>query len=68
MVRFYLISSQIYMPGLSKGDVTFVLTELPHALYKREKSNLVYTTNISIKDALLGPTLKVPLMTGPIYG
>jgi DnaJ-class molecular chaperone len=52
--------------GLSKGDVTFVLSELPHDLYKREKSNLVYTTAISIKDALLGPQLKIPLISGMV--
>jgi DnaJ-class molecular chaperone len=49
---------------MSKGDVSFILQEKTHDVFKREKSNLIYTASISIKDALIGANLKIPLITG----
>ena len=41
-------------PGVIPADVIFVIKEKPHPVFHREGNNLVYTANISLKDALAG--------------
>jgi DnaJ-class molecular chaperone len=50
--------------GYSTGDVVFVVSELSHKNFIREKSNLIYNADISVKEALLGAIIKVPLLNG----
>lgn len=53
--------------GYSAGDVIFVLKESKHNLYKRKGSDLVYTTEISLYDALSGGQIEIPLLNGITY-
>ncbi|KAI3390155.1 hypothetical protein SNEBB_001827 [Seison nebaliae] len=46
------------------ADVTFVVREKPHTLFTRESDNLVYRAEISLKDALCGTRIQVPLISG----
>lgn len=47
------------------GDLLFIIEEKPHEVFKRQsKHNLVYTANISLKHALLGAQLEIPLLNG----
>ena len=41
-------------PGHIPADIVFVLEEKPHAVYVREENDLVYTQQISLRDALCG--------------
>jgi DnaJ-class molecular chaperone len=47
------------------GDLLFVIEEKPHTIFKRQnKHNLSYTVDISLKHALLGAKLEIPLLNG----
>lgn len=46
-------------PGIIPADLVFVIAEKDHARFKREGNNLVYTANISLRDALTGGTVEV---------
>eukprot|EP01127_Copromyxa_protea_P016412 TRINITY_DN4876_c0_g1_i1.p1 TRINITY_DN4876_c0_g1~~TRINITY_DN4876_c0_g1_i1.p1 ORF type:complete len:255 (+),score=35.39 TRINITY_DN4876_c0_g1_i1:316-1080(+) len=53
------------LPGMTPGDLLFVLQEKPHSTFKRQnKNNLVYTAEISLKHALLGAKLVIPMLNG----
>jgi len=52
--------------GMSTGDVVCILSQAEHQLFQRQKSNLIYNASISIKDALLGTKLRIPLLNGKI--
>ena len=41
-------------PGGEAGDVQIVLAEKPHAWFKREDANIVYTATVSLRAALTG--------------
>lgn len=41
-------------PGHVPADIVFVLEEKPHAVYVREENDLVYTREISLREALCG--------------
>ena len=41
-------------PDKDPGNLIFVIQELPHKLFKREKDNLRMKLKITLKDALLG--------------
>jgi len=41
-------------PDKDPGNLIFIVQELPDKLFKREKDNLRYTLEISLRDALLG--------------
>jgi DnaJ-class molecular chaperone len=42
----------------------FILREKPHAFFKREKDNLVYIADITLKQALCGVKLFIPTFDG----
>uniref|UniRef100_A0A3Q2QFG1 Zgc:122979 n=1 Tax=Fundulus heteroclitus TaxID=8078 RepID=A0A3Q2QFG1_FUNHE len=44
------------------ADITFVLTDQEHPQYKRDGSNIVYTAQITLKEALCGCTVNVPTL------
>lgn len=41
-------------PGTEQGDLVFEIREKPHAVFKREKDNLIIERTISLKKALTG--------------
>jgi len=51
-------------PGTEPGDIVFVIRETPHAFFKREKHNLIYTATITLAQALRGVKLSIPLPSG----
>merc|ERR1712130_870762 len=46
-------------PGTIPADLVFVVQEIPHNTFKREKNDLIVTSNISLKDALCGTAVMV---------
>jgi DnaJ-class molecular chaperone len=53
-----------HRPGVEPADMVFILREKPHPFLKREKDNLVYTANITLKHALCGVKLSIPTLDG----
>ncbi|TNN43290.1 DnaJ subfamily B member 5 [Liparis tanakae] len=51
-------------PGSTAADVTFVLRDQEHALYKRDGSNIVFTAKITLKEASEPPPHNEP--SGPL--
>lgn len=51
-------------PNIVPADIVFQLNQLPHRLFKREGSNLVYSAQVSLLDALVGTVLHVPTLDG----
>ncbi|TKR81431.1 hypothetical protein L596_015299 [Steinernema carpocapsae] len=49
-------------PGHIAADIVFVVKDKPHAHFKREGSDIHYTHKISLKEALCGCTIEVPLL------
>ena len=52
---------------MTHGDMIFEVQELPHNIYKREGTNLLYTANIDLGDAVASEKsfrLKVPTIEG----
>eukprot|EP01120_Amphizonella_sp_Union-15-10_P016187 TRINITY_DN8453_c0_g2_i1.p1 TRINITY_DN8453_c0_g2~~TRINITY_DN8453_c0_g2_i1.p1 ORF type:complete len:360 (-),score=95.60 TRINITY_DN8453_c0_g2_i1:62-1090(-) len=52
------------VPGVEPADMIFVLQERPHEFYKREGNNLVYSTTITLVQALTGLKLSLPTLDG----
>ncbi|XP_072395606.1 dnaJ protein homolog 1-like [Diabrotica undecimpunctata] len=50
--------------GNVPADVVFVIRDKPHKIFKREDSNIRYTANISLKEALTGCSIMVPTLSG----
>lgn len=53
-------------PGMSTGDVIFLLKQKPHPRFVREKKNLIYTAKITLADALIGTTVEVKMLDGRV--
>uniref|UniRef100_A0A0N4ZIB9 DnaJ homolog dnj-20 n=1 Tax=Parastrongyloides trichosuri TaxID=131310 RepID=A0A0N4ZIB9_PARTI len=51
-------------PGHIPADIIFVVKQKPHDLYEREGSNIVYKHKITLREALLGTEISVPLIDG----
>ncbi|UYV71564.1 DNAJB1 [Cordylochernes scorpioides] len=51
-------------PGVVPADLIFTIRDKPHAIFKREGTNIIYYATISIKEALCGVTVSVPLLDG----
>ncbi|XP_044249005.1 dnaJ protein homolog 1 [Drosophila takahashii] len=52
------------LPNRVPADIVFVLRDKPHRVFRREGSDLHYTANISLKEALCGARLVVPTLQG----
>jgi DnaJ-class molecular chaperone len=52
------------IPGKIPADVVFIIRDKPHASFKREGSDIKYTTKITLKQALCGCVIKVPTLSG----
>ncbi|KAI3858958.1 hypothetical protein MKW98_028691 [Papaver atlanticum] len=50
--------------GVAPGDLTFVIDERPHALYKRDGNDLLVNQRISLLEALTGKTLSFTSLDG----
>jgi len=46
-------------PGITPGDIIFVVTEKPHLRFKRSGNDLIYKHNITLKQALTGFTMEI---------
>nr|XP_046201219.1 dnaJ homolog subfamily B member 5-like [Oncorhynchus gorbuscha]XP_046201220.1 dnaJ homolog subfamily B member 5-like [Oncorhynchus gorbuscha]XP_046201221.1 dnaJ homolog subfamily B member 5-like [Oncorhynchus gorbuscha] len=44
------------------ADIAFVLRDKGHAHFRRDGSNIIYTGNISLKEALCGCTVNIPTL------
>lgn len=51
-------------PGCTPGDLVFVIQEIPHSRFTRERNDLIVTTNISLKEALCGTQVMVDTLSG----
>ncbi|XP_042190686.1 dnaJ homolog subfamily B member 4 isoform X1 [Callorhinchus milii] len=51
-------------PNTIPADVVFVLKDKPHSHFKREGSNIVSRTKISLREALCGCSIAVPTLDG----
>jgi len=51
-------------PDLEPADMVFILREKPHAYFTREKHNLIYIADITLKQALCGVKLIIPTLDG----
>ncbi|XP_011479866.1 dnaJ homolog subfamily B member 5 [Oryzias latipes] len=49
-------------PGSGPADITFILRDEEHPTYRRDGSNIVYTAQITLKEALCGCTVNVPTL------
>lgn len=48
------------------ADIVFLLKDKPHAHFKRDGSNIVYTAKITLKEALCGCTVNIPTIDGRV--
>lgn len=46
------------------ADIVFVVKDKPHAVFRRDGSDIVYPAKISLKEALCGCTVNVPTLNG----
>ncbi|XP_013113931.1 dnaJ protein homolog 1 isoform X1 [Stomoxys calcitrans] len=51
-------------PGKIPSDIVFIIRDKPHAMFKREGSDLRYTARLTLKQALCGVVFQVPTMSG----
>ncbi|XP_059381831.1 dnaJ homolog subfamily B member 5-like [Carassius carassius] len=52
------------MLGHAPNDLAFVIKEKKHAHFRRDGSHIVYTTTITLREALCGCTVNVPTLDG----
>uniref|UniRef100_A0A672RNX9 DnaJ homolog subfamily B member 5-like n=1 Tax=Sinocyclocheilus grahami TaxID=75366 RepID=A0A672RNX9_SINGR len=52
------------MLGHTPNDLAFVIKEKKHAHFRRDGSHIVYTTTITLREALCGCTVNVPMLDG----
>jgi DnaJ-class molecular chaperone len=51
-------------PNVEPADMIFILREKPHPYFKRERDNLIYVANITLKQALCGIKISIPTLDG----
>uniref|UniRef100_A0A1I7Y0G8 J domain-containing protein n=1 Tax=Steinernema glaseri TaxID=37863 RepID=A0A1I7Y0G8_9BILA len=51
-------------PGRVPADIVFVIKDKPHPKFKREGCDIRYIHKLSLKDALCGSVVHVPLLDG----
>ncbi|XP_010272209.1 PREDICTED: dnaJ homolog subfamily B member 1-like [Nelumbo nucifera] len=52
------------MRGFIPGDLVFVVEEKPHAVYRRDGNNLIFTQEITLLEALTGKTINLVTLDG----
>lgn len=50
--------------GATPGDLTFVVDEKPHPVFKRDSNDLILNQKISLLDALTGKTINITTLDG----
>ncbi|NXF96013.1 DNJB5 protein, partial [Eubucco bourcierii] len=53
-------------PDNIPADIIFILKDKPHSHFKRDGTNVIYTANISLKEALCGCTVNIPTIDGRV--
>ncbi|KAI6060565.1 dnaJ-like protein subfamily B member 1-like protein [Aix galericulata] len=51
-------------PNNIPADVVFVVKDKPHAVFRREGSDIIYPAKISLREALCGCTVNTPTLDG----
>lgn len=51
--------------GKIPADIVFMIRDRPHQVFKRDGSNLSFTTKVTLRDALCGTRITVPTLDGP---
>ncbi|XP_068142068.1 dnaJ protein homolog 1 [Drosophila tropicalis] len=51
-------------PQKTPADIIFIIRDKPHTQFKREGSDLRYTAQVSLKQALCGTPLTIPTLQG----
>ncbi|EDW79116.1 uncharacterized protein Dwil_GK10421 [Drosophila willistoni] len=51
-------------PQKTPADIIFIIRDKPHTKFKREGSDLRYTAQVSLKQALCGTRLTIPTLQG----
>jgi len=46
------------------ADIVFVVRDVPHHMFKRDGSDIIYTKKISLKEALTGLATQIPTLDG----
>lgn len=54
------------IPGKIPADIVFIIRDKPHGQFKREGSDIRYSGQISLKQALCGTVVQVPTLSGEI--
>nr|CAI5850414.1 unnamed protein product [Callosobruchus analis] len=54
----------VFIKCLQDSDVVFTIRDKPHPLFKREGSDLKYTARLTLREALCGCVVSVPLLGG----
>lgn len=52
------------VPGKVPADIVFIIRDKSHQYFKREGSDIKYTSRISLRQSLCGTLVKVPTLTG----
>ncbi|KAH8380293.1 hypothetical protein KR009_009785 [Drosophila setifemur] len=53
-----------HAPNKIPADIIFIIRDKPHSQFKREGSDLRYTAQVSLKQALCGAPVSVPTLQG----
>ncbi|KFM58071.1 DnaJ-like protein subfamily B member 4, partial [Stegodyphus mimosarum] len=51
-------------PNSIPADISFIIRDKPHPVFKREGSDIRYTAKVTLKEALCGTKIEVPNLTG----
>ena len=51
------------VPGKTPADIVFVIKDKDHSTFKRDGSNIIYTSKITLKEALTGTVIDVPTLS-----
>ena len=51
-------------PNVVPADLVFIIDEKPHDMFKRDGNDLIYTSKITLVDALTGCTVTIQTLDG----
>lgn len=54
------------IPGKVPADIVFIIRDKPHSHFKREGSDIKYTSKITLRQSLCGTVVKVPTLSGEV--
>merc|ERR1712062_422413 len=52
------------VPGKIPADITFIIRDKPHPVFRREGTNIKFTYKLPLRDALCDSTIQVPTLDG----